>query len=117
MSDEGRARICVPVCARRADELRPSVARAAEVADIVELRLDCLDEDQLDSSRPRLAELVFVETVEAQFYYVCDLSRARDRTSQFVRAARADGDADACSSLVAHLENTRRTTIAFYNRG
>src|SRR5256714_19127 len=56
MSDERRARICVPVCARRADELRPFVARAAEVADIVELRLDCLDEDQLDSSRPRLAE-------------------------------------------------------------
>src|SRR5438477_5485089 len=56
MSEERRARICVPVCARRADELRRSVARAAEVADIVELRLDCLDEDQLDSSRPRLAE-------------------------------------------------------------
>src|SRR5947199_189564 len=56
MSEERRARICVPVCARRADELRRSVARAAEVADIVELRLDCLDEDQLDPSRPRLAE-------------------------------------------------------------
>src|SRR5256714_628173 len=56
MSEERGARICVPVCARRADELRRSVARAAEVADIVELRLDCLDEDQLDSSRPRLAE-------------------------------------------------------------
>ena len=49
MSDERRARICVPVCARRADELRPFVSRAAEVADIVELRLDCLDEDQLDT--------------------------------------------------------------------
>ena len=56
MSEERRARICVPVCARRADELRPFVARAAEVADIVELRLDCLDEDQLDTTRPRLAE-------------------------------------------------------------
>src|SRR5213078_1770165 len=56
MSEERRVRICVPVCARRADELRRSVARAAEFADIVELRLDCLDEDQLDPSRPRLAE-------------------------------------------------------------
>src|SRR2546423_10162231 len=55
MSEERGARICVPVCARRADELRRSVARAAEVADIVELRLDCLDEDQLDPSRPQLA--------------------------------------------------------------
>src|SRR5437763_5429092 len=56
MSDERRARICLPVCARRAGDLRPFVARAAEVADIVELRLDCLDEDQLDTSRPRLAD-------------------------------------------------------------
>ena len=65
---------------------------------------------------PRRVELVFVETVEAQFYDVGDLSRARDEWSQLVRATRADGDADACSSLVAHLESTRRTTIAFYNR-
>ncbi len=38
------SRICVPVCARGIDEMRDAVARAAEVADIVELRLDCLDD-------------------------------------------------------------------------
>jgi 3-dehydroquinate dehydratase/shikimate dehydrogenase len=32
---------------RSADELRPSFARAAQLADVVELRLDCLEEDQL----------------------------------------------------------------------
>lgn len=36
------SRICVPVCARGIDEMRDAVQRAAEVADIVELRLDCL---------------------------------------------------------------------------
>src|SRR2546421_4243585 len=55
---------------------------------------------------PRWVELVFVETVEAQFYDVGDLSRARDERSQLVRATRADGDADACSSLVAHHGST-----------
>jgi 3-dehydroquinate dehydratase/shikimate dehydrogenase len=35
--------ICVPVCARGIDEMRDVVERAAEVADIIELRLDCLD--------------------------------------------------------------------------
>ena len=58
MSESRNARICVPVCARSLDELREAVARACEVADIIELRLDCLDEDHLDPSRPRLAELL-----------------------------------------------------------
>jgi 3-dehydroquinate dehydratase / shikimate dehydrogenase len=38
------SRICVPVCARGIDEMRDAVERAAEVADIIELRLDCLDD-------------------------------------------------------------------------
>lgn len=38
------SRICVPVCARSIDEMRDAVERAAGVADIIELRLDCLDE-------------------------------------------------------------------------
>ena len=37
-------RICVPVCARSIDQLRDAIERAAEVADITELRLDCLDD-------------------------------------------------------------------------
>jgi 3-dehydroquinate dehydratase/shikimate dehydrogenase len=48
-------RICVPVCVRRVSDLPQAVARAAEVADIIELRLDCLDEDQLGSLSPDLA--------------------------------------------------------------
>ena len=40
---------------------------------------------------PRRVELVFVETVEAQFYDVGDLSRTRDERSQLVRATRDGG--------------------------
>src|ERR1041385_4104327 len=56
-----RVRVCVPVCARRASALRASVARAAEVADIIELRLDCLDEDELGAALSQLPQL-FAET-------------------------------------------------------
>jgi len=38
------SRICVPVCARSLDEMRDAVERAAEAADLIELRLDCLDD-------------------------------------------------------------------------
>jgi 3-dehydroquinate dehydratase/shikimate dehydrogenase len=54
-----RARVCVPVCVRRADELRAEVLRAAEVADIIELRLDCLAGDaQLDAALRELPSLL-----------------------------------------------------------
>jgi 3-dehydroquinate dehydratase/shikimate dehydrogenase len=43
---------------RRADELGPSVERAAEFADLVELRLDCLEEGHLETARARLAALL-----------------------------------------------------------
>ena len=42
-------RICVPVCVRHADEMPAAIKRAAEAADMIELRLDCIEEDELDS--------------------------------------------------------------------
>ncbi len=43
------ALICVPVCERRASDFTQAIARAAEVADIIELRLDCLAGAEFDS--------------------------------------------------------------------
>jgi 3-dehydroquinate dehydratase/shikimate dehydrogenase len=43
---------------RRADELRPSVGRAAGLADVVELRLDCLEEGELPTALAQLAALL-----------------------------------------------------------
>ncbi len=42
------AKICVPVCVRQGLELADAVKRAAEVADRIELRLDFLEDAQLD---------------------------------------------------------------------
>ena len=38
-------RVCVPVCAKSFADLREACARASEVADVVELRLDCVQGD------------------------------------------------------------------------
>src|SRR5882724_3513371 len=43
------ARICVPVCVQRASELAEAIKRASEVAGIVELRLDCLEDDEREA--------------------------------------------------------------------
>lgn len=40
-------KICVPVFARAADELIEEVNRASELADVIELRIDSLDPDQI----------------------------------------------------------------------
>jgi len=53
--EKSRVRICVPVCVRRAAELAAAIARAAEVADIVELRLDCLADNEREAAIPSLA--------------------------------------------------------------
>lgn len=49
-------RITVPVCVRRASELGMAIERAGEVADIVELRLDYLDNDQYEAAFQFLRE-------------------------------------------------------------
>src|ERR1700674_3718720 len=51
------ARICVPVCTQRASELSPAITRAADVAYIIELRLDCLLEAEFDSAKSVLGSL------------------------------------------------------------
>jgi 3-dehydroquinate dehydratase / shikimate dehydrogenase len=46
--EKQRARICVPVCAESARALPEAIARAAGLADVVELRLDCLSAKEFD---------------------------------------------------------------------
>jgi 3-dehydroquinate dehydratase / shikimate dehydrogenase len=58
MSVESQARVCVPVCARTAVELCDAAARAAALADVIELRLDCLEDGQLEEAFALLAGVV-----------------------------------------------------------
>ncbi|HEV2859579.1 MAG TPA: shikimate dehydrogenase [Pyrinomonadaceae bacterium] len=57
MGEDVRGRICVPVCVRTAAGLAGAVERAARAADIVELRLDCLEGGELFDARATLLEL------------------------------------------------------------
>ena len=58
ITNDHSVRLCVPVCVRRAGELRETLARAAEVGDMIELRLDCLEDDtQLERATRELPQL------------------------------------------------------------
>jgi len=50
------SRICIPICVGRAGEIPPAMQRAAETADVIELRLDCLEESERDIARGLLPE-------------------------------------------------------------
>jgi 3-dehydroquinate dehydratase/shikimate dehydrogenase len=50
-------RLCVPVCVRRAAELRGAIARAAGAADLVEVRFDCLEAGELVEAFDALGRL------------------------------------------------------------
>jgi 3-dehydroquinate dehydratase/shikimate dehydrogenase len=52
-----KAKICVPVCVRRADELVHTVKRAQEVADVVELRIDCVEPTEVVAALKESAAL------------------------------------------------------------
>ncbi|HYE14504.1 MAG TPA: shikimate dehydrogenase [Pyrinomonadaceae bacterium] len=54
---QSNARICVPVCARMTGELGRVVARAARAGDVIELRLDCLEEGELARALKELEAL------------------------------------------------------------
>jgi 3-dehydroquinate dehydratase/shikimate dehydrogenase len=49
--NNSRTRVCVPICVDYACDLAAAIARAAQLADVIELRFDCLkDAKQLDEA-------------------------------------------------------------------
>jgi 3-dehydroquinate dehydratase / shikimate dehydrogenase len=58
LSENDGARVCVPVCVRRASELPQSIERAAAAGDMVEVRLDCLEASEFNEARAQLNELL-----------------------------------------------------------
>lgn len=65
-------KICVPVCAETADELIEQIKRAAEFADVIELRIDCLKTNQIEdffkknAGKWQINELPFLITFRPQ---------------------------------------------------
>jgi len=51
-----QTKVCVPLCASSANDLAASIARATEVGDLIELRLDCLSNVERDVARVKIFE-------------------------------------------------------------
>ena len=47
-------KICISICAKTTDELFEKIARAEALADVIELRFDCLNPDQVDPAIEKL---------------------------------------------------------------
>lgn len=127
MSPESQARVCVPVCVRSACELGDAVARAASLADVIELRLDCLEDGEVEDAFTRLAGIVgktplpFIITNrpagqggrrQLDAHERLDFWR---RTSELLNDARARVHADVELDLLesTHAEHLRETLEGF----
>lgn len=51
-----KVRICVPICALRIDDVLADIHAAKSIADLVEVRLDCLDETESGNASSKLTE-------------------------------------------------------------
>src|SRR5436305_2866526 len=49
-------KICVPVCVRRISEIAKAMKRAAEVGDLIEVRLDYLEQNEREAAVVSLSE-------------------------------------------------------------
>jgi 3-dehydroquinate dehydratase/shikimate dehydrogenase len=58
MAETNRVLICVPVCVRHVRELESAIARAAKTAEIIELRLDCLEPSEFEKGLKEVGDFV-----------------------------------------------------------
>lgn len=61
--ESSKAKICVPVCARRVDQLADNVRRAQDVGDVVELRIDYVEPAEVDAALKESAALHKTATI------------------------------------------------------
>ncbi|HVE59786.1 MAG TPA: shikimate dehydrogenase [Pyrinomonadaceae bacterium] len=50
-------KLCISVCAATADALLEQIKRAADLADVIEIRFDCLEENELERFLPNIKSL------------------------------------------------------------
>jgi 3-dehydroquinate dehydratase/shikimate dehydrogenase len=58
MDIQSKSTICIPVCSKSFAQIRLDAEAAAEHADMLEFRLDCLEQDQVATLRNELVDLV-----------------------------------------------------------
>ena len=60
-------KICVSVCAETAEEMIAKIKQAEEFADVIEVRFDCLQPDQISNFRSQISDLNFETPLLATF--------------------------------------------------
>ncbi|HSK73551.1 MAG TPA: shikimate dehydrogenase [Pyrinomonadaceae bacterium] len=60
-------KICVSVCAETADELIEQIKRAESLADVIEIRFDCLEATEFESALQKISNLKFEKPFLATF--------------------------------------------------
>src|SRR5215207_4404282 len=110
MSLESRARVCVPVCVHTACELGDAVARASALADVIELRLDCLEDGEAEAAFARLAGIVtqtrlpFIITNRPANQGGRRALDARERTDFWLKTSEVLRETDARARVYADVE-------------
>lgn len=61
-------KICVSVCAQTTDELIAQIKRAEDLADVIEIRFDCLDESEFDILDAKESEKTFNKILGNKFF-------------------------------------------------
>ena len=60
-------KICVSICAETADELIGKIKRADKIADVIEVRFDCLSQDEIESARVLISKAEILKPLVATF--------------------------------------------------
>jgi hypothetical protein len=84
MNETNQPRICVPVCEQYVRDLPQAIARAAEAADIIELRLDCLENAELTEVAREFDSLLATRHVRS--FLPCGLPNKVEGASLTTRA-------------------------------
>src|ERR1700749_83222 len=110
MNSESQARVCVPVCASNAGGLSDAVARASSLADVIELRFDCLEDGDVEEALTRLAGIVaktplhFIITNRPAGQGGRRALEARERLNFWRRTSELMSDADVRARVYADVE-------------
>ena len=69
-------KICVSVCAETADEMIEQIKRAEDLADVIEIRFDCLENKEIQKKRHDLCSCLFVHFTIKKIYSTAKRSSA-----------------------------------------
>jgi 3-dehydroquinate dehydratase/shikimate dehydrogenase len=92
--------IVVSVCAKTAEELVEQIKKAEEIGDVIEVRFDCLNEDQFDKAVTELSRLKH----EKQILATC---RPKSRKAEFMCDKRIPPYTDEESEVISKARKQR----------